>query len=295
LQLKGVAAVSFSFLASESSGNQLLGAGAPARSKASTDAPPHSGGAGLVYSSTSRTALHIDPHEARMRRMKNVCITASRLHDESVKHGGFRGRWAFLTLTYAEQAGWKPGHISAFLDCIKQWLKRRGCTHPSYVWVAELQRRGAMHYHVLMWLKKGLTLPKPDKQGWWPHGMTKIEWARNPVGYMAKYASKADGPAKFPKGARIHGCAGLRGKQLQEARYWKRPTWLREKTGIDHNIRRRAGGGWIDADSGEIFRSPWSVMFEFGGIWLHRLEAPPDNNVMPEKYIQGNSHAALVS
>jgi len=34
-------------------------------------------------------------------------------------------------------------------------------------------------------------LPKPDKQGWWPHGMPKIESCRKQsVGYLIKYATK---------------------------------------------------------------------------------------------------------
>jgi len=145
-----------------------------------------------------------------------------------------------------------------------------------YVWVAELQKRGAMHYHLLIWLPKGLSLPKPDKQGWWPHGMTKIEWARNAVGYMAKYASKGDSSNKFPRGARIHGCGGLTGVQLQEARYWKRPTWVREKTVIGDQVKRHHGGGWLDHDTGEILESPWEVFFRGGGVWIRPKQSSDD-------------------
>jgi hypothetical protein len=210
----------------------------------------------------------------RLSRLKRGTITAARLHQEAVTKGGFRGRWAFLTATYAEADAWKPRHLPELLDQIRKWLARRG--HPmAYVWVAEIQpgrfrRTGdaVVHYHIMLWLPRGLTLPKPDKQGWWRHGSTKIEWARNPVGYMAKYASKEDGPAKFPKGARIHGCGGLKGEQQQEARFWRRPRWLREQTRMTDDVRRHNGGGWFELETGEIFESPWEVTFEGGGVWL---------------------------
>lgn len=214
----------------------------------------------------------------RLSRMKRGTLTAARLHQESVQQGGFRGRWAFLTLTYANADGWKPRDLPNLLDHVRKWLARKGKAM-SYVWVAEIQpgrlrRTGeaVIHYHVMLWLPRGLTLPKPDKQGWWPHGSTRIEWVRNPVGYMAKYSSKAEGPMKFPKGARIHGNGGLKGDKLAEARYWRRPRWLRETTEILQQVRPKKGGGWFDLDTGEIFESPWLVFFEGGSVWI-RLRA----------------------
>jgi hypothetical protein len=78
-----------------------------------------------------------------------------------------------------------------------------------YVWVAELQKRGALHYHVAIWLPKRVQLPKFDKQGWWPHGSTQRLIAKNAVGYLMKYLSKISPFHKFPKGVRIHGFGGL--------------------------------------------------------------------------------------
>lgn len=214
--------------------------------------------------------------------MRKGTITAARLHQQAVQKGGFRGRWAFLTTTYAEADAWKPRHLSDLLGHIRKWMSRKGRSL-SYVWVAEIQpgrlmRTGdaVIHYHVMIWLPRGLTLPKPDKQGWWPHGWTKIEWARNPVGYMAKYSSKSEGPAKFPKGARIHGSGGLRGEEAAEARYWRRPVWLRDKTAVFQVVRRRIGGGWYDLETGEIYESPWEVFFEGGGVWIR-----PKSGVLP--------------
>lgn len=245
------------------------------------------GASGLVYSQTTQNrlpkthnAIHVDPVKARLSRLRHSTITAARLHQEQAQNGGFRGRWAMVTLTYAEVQGWQASHVRGFLDHCRKWAARKGF-ELRYVWVAELQKRGAMHYHALIWLPRGLTMPKPDKQGWWPHGYSKIEWARNAVGYMAKYASKGDTSAKFPKGARIHGCGGLRGDQLQEQRYWKRPTWLREETEIGQAVRRRSGGGWIDMDTGEIYASPYKVIFDGGQVWIIDTRTDTDTTARP--------------
>lgn len=266
--------MSFSFGEPDYSGIPAHSAGAPARSIARTDAPPRCGGIGLDHSQTSRNLLRVDPRETRLNRLRRSTITAARLHQEAVTQGGFRGRWAFLTLTYREVGDWSPKHVSELLGHVRKWFTRR-LVRCGYVWVAELQKRGAMHYHLLIWLPKGLTLPKPDKQGWWPHGWTKIEWARNPVGYMAKYASKGDSGANFPKGARLYGSGGLTGGYLLESRYWKRPCWLREISVIEQPICRRHGGGWLDRGTGEIFHSPWGVLFEFGQIYIYRKDSGP--------------------
>jgi hypothetical protein len=100
---------------------------------------------------------------------------------------------------------------------------------------------------------------------------------------MSKYVSKADGSTKFPKGARLHGSAGLRGIQLQEARYWRRPSWLRDQTRIEQSIRRKPGGGWFDVETEETYRSPWVIEFYGGNVWLHpRLDESQPVTDLPE-------------
>lgn len=262
--------------------------GADAPAVAGLPPPAERGGAdgcggapGLVHSQTSAKPIPLDPVAMRLSRVKRRTITAARLHQEAIQFGGFRGRWAFLTLTYAEADAWRPRHLPTLLDHIRKWLGRKGHAF-GYVWVAEIQpgryrRTGeaVIHYHVILWLPRGLTLPKPDKQGWWAHGSTKIEWARNPVGYMAKYSSKGDSPGRFPRGARIHGCGGLRGDQLAEARYWARPRWLREVTGQGDRVSRCFGGGWIDRQTGELYTSPWRVLFIGGSVWIQLVQQGP--------------------
>ena len=165
-----------------------------------------------------------------------------------------------LTLTYREVGAWSARHISELLQRIRVWLKRRG-HRMRYVWVAELQQRGALHYHVLVWLPRGLTLPKPDKQGWWAHGSTRIEWARKAAGYLAKYASKLDSKVGigFPAGARLYGKGGLEGFGRAVAQWFNLPSWAREVCDLAGRAVRLKGLGLVDRESGVCLPTPWRV------------------------------------
>lgn len=205
----------------------------------------------------------LNTRAARLHRLKKTVLNSARIITDSLAAtaAGRKYRAAFVTLTYAPDVHWKPDHISAYMDRVKQWLKRQGVP-ARYVWVAELQQRGAVHYHVMLWLPRHLVLPKSDRRGWWPHGMTKTERARKPVGYMAKYASKLDSKeGKFPAGIRLHGAAGLEKAGRAECRWWNYPKWIREKFPLDRasQLRRAVrGGGFIDPDTGGVHRSEYA-------------------------------------
>lgn len=158
-------------------------------------------------------------HDGRLRRMRGSVQSAAQLLQEEAQAHGHRCKAAMLTLTYRPEVDWSPRHVTGLLKNVREWHKRRGhvCR---YAWVLELTEAGRPHYHVLFWLPRGLTLPKPDKQGWWPHGMTRIEWARSPVGYLVKYASKGIDGDELPKGARLSGCGGLSGA-ARAVRSWR--------------------------------------------------------------------------
>jgi hypothetical protein len=166
-----------------------------------------------------------------------------------------------VTLTYRPDVVWAPNHIRRFQEAVSEYLRRRGHVYRA-VWVMELTKRGVPHYHVLIWLPRGLSLPMPDKRGWWPHGSTRIEWARNAVGYLVKYASKiraayGDG-FRFPFGARLFGCRGLEASR-PEYSHAMRPYWLRAICHVGDRLRRRSGGGWLNVDTGEWIQSPYEI------------------------------------
>lgn len=234
------------------------------------------GAAGLVYSETSGTPsdeIHINPLKNRLKRLKHGVITAARLHDESYRTGGFRSKSAMVTLTYRPGVVWSPLHVSELVRHMRQWCARRGIAF-RYVWVLELTKAGNPHYHLLIWLPKGVTLPKPDKQGWWRHGMTRIEWARNAVGYMAKYASKGTEGQGIPKGARLHATGGLVPDARIERAWWLSPSWVRKRWPEPcYMVKPAEGGGWMSKLTGEIEESPWQVYFRWGGVFIRRKDA----------------------
>jgi hypothetical protein len=222
---------------------------------------------------------------SRLKRMKKSVLTSARLHDEAMKAKKVRFRAVMITLTYKPGQGWESDHMSSFIRHCRQYCKRRGFTF-RYVWVAELQEKRliryqcnvkeAVHYHILVWLPKGITFPKPDKQGWWPHGMTKLEWVRKTaVGYVAKYASKGEGSRfDFPKGCRICGSGGLNEAARSERAWWMLPRWVRDYWGIEDKPRRVEGGGFASLITGEWKPSPWLVEIMAGKVLVRRAPLP---------------------
>lgn len=233
---------------------------------------------GFIYSSTSlpntttSTPFALDRKKIRLTSLKKGVINGARLHEQDLNSQGQSHHTVFLTLTYASGVDWQPNHISDCLYQIRLWCKSRGVKF-RYVWVAEIQEQRkrkfsehaghCVHYHVMIWLPKSLQLPKPDKRGWWPHGMSKTEKARNPVGYLAKYASKGTN-YDFPPGCRLHGCGGLSMLSRLERSWWSLPSCIRgmypDKT---DKVRRAKGGGWFVHSSGEWFPALFKIISFF--------------------------------
>lgn len=242
---------------------------------------------GLVPSSTSgptlgRIAIELDQNRIRAARLKKSVITGARLHDQEARKGSARGAWYMLTATYREGSNSSPRDVSNLVRGVRRYFhnlaRRKGQGRPlfRYLWVGELTKRLRPHYHLLIWIPRGYFLPKADRQGWWPHGMTKIEKARNAVGYLAKYASKFTGAMAeaFPKGFRTHGIGGLGEESRRELRWWKAPQEAREALGPDADIRKTFGG-YTDKRTGEFWPSPWRVFFDRGRVIAWKLEPQP--------------------
>lgn len=238
---------------------------------------------GLVPSTTSdtrRVSIELDPNRIRAQRLKKSVITSARLHDEEAKKGSFRGKWYMLTTTYADGSDCSPRDVSELLKRMRGYfnrvvrLKYRSFRPVfRYLWVGELQKRLVPHYHILIWIPRGIFFGKVDHRGWWPHGCTEIAPARNAVGYMAKYASKFC-PATagaFPKGFRTHGVGGLNPESKRELRWWKSPLDARNALGPLADIRK-ALGGYVDKLTGEFWPSPWRVIFDKGRTIAWRFD-----------------------
>jgi hypothetical protein len=163
-----------------------------------------------------------------------------------------------VTTTYRPDVDWEPQHITELLKACREYLRRRGEVL-RYVWVLELTKAGKPHYHVLIWLPKGWSLPKPDKRGWWKHGSTRIEWVKKAVGYCAKYASKGAQPEDIPIGARLYGVGGLDAIARAIKSWWLRPGWIRDVCSVSDDLTRAPGGGYLSRRTGEIYPPQWEV------------------------------------
>ena len=244
---------------------------------------------GLVHSSTSdtrigRVSIELDQNRIRAMRCKKSIITGARLHEQEIKaKGSFRGRWYFLTTTYRPGDRYDPRDISEALKRVRGFFNRavrlryRGYRpRLRYLWVGELTQAGVPHYHVMIWVPQGIYIPKLDARGWWPYGTTNFQRARNPVAYMAKYASKfsPDMAAAFPKGFRTHAVGGLAKDSQRELRWWKAPEAVRNALGIAADIRK-ALGGYVDKLTGDFWPSPWKVFFDKGRFFAWKYEELP--------------------
>lgn len=178
---------------------------------------------------------------------------------------GWRFRLVMVTLTYREGEMWQPNQIREYLQLLRYSL---GCNLRAYAWVAELQRNGRPHYHVLLVVRKGTDVPMPDKSGQWPYGLSRIETART-VYYIARYVGKEyQKSGEFPRGMRKF-AVWIAKSAIAEVERWyfklsALPGWLVERLekiafecGICISVRRRRGGGWYSPQTGELFDSPW--------------------------------------
>lgn len=111
-------------------------------------------------------------------------------------------RLIMITLTYRQVGAWKGRQIREF----SLWSKKQGC--PGYVWVAELQKRGAVHYHALVLWPRATRWKMPTFDAGWAHGYTWVtDNVKHPL-YIMKYLQKGLSDAAtvhFPRGARLYG------------------------------------------------------------------------------------------
>lgn len=185
--------------------------------------------------------------ERRLRRMRRGVITGGELHREE---RGASCRAVMITLTYRPDINWRSEHIS---QCLAHWRDELRGRKLRYVWVMELTKAGRPHYHVVVWLPIGLRLEKPDRSGAWPHGMTRIEVARNAVGYLVKYATKGTDGVNLPRGARMFGVGGLSADSRVKRAWAMLPRYQRVRCEPGDRVARLRGGGWIARETGEYW------------------------------------------
>lgn len=237
---------------------------------------------GLVPSKTSIQGLFVNlapsaVAERRVKRLKRSVWASGYLH--GMAENGFRASvcW-FVTLTYRGVHDWRPDHVSKAVQAFRNWCRSVGVPC-RYTWVAELQQRGAVHYHLLAWLPPGVSMPHWDKpkgkrRAFWPHGMSNTEKAKSGVGYLMKYLSKLGELTRFPKGLRLYGIGGLT-RQGRDVRSWfNLPEWVKRSYGVAEVAR--FGRGLVVRATGEILEPAFKVLKVPSGLIVQALrELPP--------------------
>ena len=223
------------------------------------DAPCASGLVSILTSDTPPPIQLPSSGYLRLKRLQKTVRVSAQVIQENLQDNKVRFKTAMVTLTYRDDVPWTARQVTSYIKCVMSWARRRGLSI-HYVWVLELTKKGRPHYHVMWWLPKGVSMPKADKQGWWPHGYTKSEWARSPVGYLCKYASKGVDPASFgkiPPRARLHGNGGFTAP-LRLVKAWHcAPAWVRELISLSDKVAKK-GRYWVNLRSNMGISSPYA-------------------------------------
>ena len=246
-------------------------------------------GAGLVPSKTSlesRLAHTVNLSapacaERRVKRLKRSVWASGHLHGIAATRGHRPPVCWFVTLTYKGVSDWRADHMSKAIQGFRNWCqsKKLPCR---YTWVAELQKRGAVHYHLLAWLPKGITMPKWDiptrkfngfRAPFWPHGMTNTQPAFSGVGYLMKYLSKLGELTVFPKGIRLYGIGGLDAAARAVRGWYNLPEWAKLDHGVGDITRKKLG--LVVRATGEILEPAYSCTLAGGGLVIKQLRELP--------------------
>jgi hypothetical protein len=142
-----------------------------------------------------------DPRVSRLRHSKErILAWAATVAKLSCPY-----RLVMVGLTYRDGREWTADDIREVVRRYQEVLRERLIT---YMWVAELQRRGDPHYHLVLVVKPGTDVPKPDEAGLWLHGSSSRETWHN-LSYLESYAGKLEqkglGEWYYPLGCRIVG------------------------------------------------------------------------------------------
>lgn len=208
--------------------------------------------------------IYVDDVKLRMKRLRIKVFGWAKLMEVMQEIDDID--YVFQGLTYREDEEWEGGHIREYIRQIRKVVDFRGVY--GYIWVAEKQLRGAVHYHCLFAIKPKIFLPFPDKEGLWIHGsshVSKRAHMKKHAFYLCKYIGKGK-VYEFPKGLRVCG-SWINPKLVDEKRRWlyrlsTYPQWLQDLVIATGNVglmpKRAEGGGWIiDKECDVVVYSDW--------------------------------------
>ena len=143
--------------------------------------------------------IYIDLFKNRLLKLQHSIFAWAQVFQDYQKQNPLS--FVMVGLTYAPTFTPTPNDIRTYIKKIKRQL---GSDLKGFAWVAELQSRGVLHYHVIFAIEPSAYLARPDS-GQWPFGSSNIKRARTPF-YLASYTSKKYQKdfSKFPDGFRAY-------------------------------------------------------------------------------------------
>lgn len=251
--------------------------------------PESAEGAGLVTYKTrpneqDSLSVKLDKRSCNIRRIKRLkrSVWASGYFHNMARPGHRPDVPWFVTLTYAGVSDWRPDHIGRSMDAFRRWCRRKGVP-ARYTWVAELQQRGAVHYHLIVWLPRGVRMPMWDKTTtsrgrtvapFWPHGMTNRQPAQSGIAYLMKYLSKLGEFHEFPRGCRTHGVGGLDDHARLIRSWYNLPEWVKRSYGVAEIDRFE--GRLVEIATGRFLEPMYRRQFGKDELLLIPLRPLPD-------------------
>lgn len=163
-----------------------------------------------------------------------------------------------ITLTYVDDRTHQSKDLSALMQAIRAYVRRRVPGVPvSYLWTLDRGDGGVLHYHLLIWLPRDVSLPPDRLEKWWTPGRGSTWRARTKKpSCWVRYITKPTA-ARFPKGARLYGYGGLddAGRLSVQRAGW--PRWLQRLIPAGEHAKRLSGAGWVHLETGSIYESPY--------------------------------------
>ena len=157
----------------------------------------------LLFNKFTREYVTVDLFEKRLSMMRRRLYTWCNVMTVYCTKNNFDK--LMLGFTYKPGCHYEPGHMRSYLKKIKQML---GEDLKAFAWVAELQARGEVHYHLMLVVSKGVKVPLPDKSGMWGFGSSNVQRART-FYYLVSYIGKEyqKDLSKYPKHCRLYGAS----------------------------------------------------------------------------------------
>lgn len=165
----------------------------------------------------------VDTEEQKHLRKRRRITAWMKYYSDEVNLGKQRSRpyeAVFITLTYENNDLFEVGQIRSYIKLIKE---RLGEKLISYAWVCESQKRHVPHYHILLIVKRGTRIRKPDEKDW-KYGMSNVQKCYKGLYYIISYLKKLYDTV-LPKHARCFGIFA-RGIIKRSIRVDTLPNWV---------------------------------------------------------------------